>query len=60
LTFSSRSASASRRPAAPWRAGHDLQQVVLHDVAQRADLVVEPPRPSTPKSSAMVICTLEM
>ena len=37
---------------------HHLQQVVLHDVADRADLVVELATASRPKSSAIVICTL--
>ncbi len=37
--------------------GDDLEEVVLHDVAQRLDLVVELAPPCTSNCSDMVICT---
>jgi len=36
----------------------DLKQMVLQDITDGSDTVVEGPAPSTPKSSAMVTCTL--
>ena len=40
-TFASVERRRARPPAAPWRRGDDLHEVVVHDVAQRADRVVE-------------------
>ena len=59
LTFSSRMDSLSVRTGGSIaRLRQDLKQMVLHDVADGAGLVVERAAALNPEVSAIVICTL--